>query len=214
MKPRFRAAFTLTELLVVLALMALLAGLLLPALGQAKARARSLQCLNHLRQLGVATLIYADENREKVQVHFPAVTNQTWGSVLSRNQPRMAFNLFVCPGYPPKVFQDWRRIYGIRLDPPTGATSGEFDEILLVANIRSPSDYVHLTDTTSRGRGGIAAEQYFYFRVLSENEVHARHQGRANAFFLDGHVEAYQRYQLERLGILALYERDTVPGYF
>jgi prepilin-type processing-associated H-X9-DG protein len=50
--------------------------------------------------------------------------------------------------------------------------------------------------------------------VVSEKEVHARHQGSANGFFLDGHAESNRRQQLERLGIHALYERDTLPGYF
>jgi prepilin-type N-terminal cleavage/methylation domain-containing protein/prepilin-type processing-associated H-X9-DG protein len=212
MKPK--RAFTLVELLVVIAVIGILASLLLPALGRAKARARSIQCLNHLKQLGVATLIYADENQDKVQLHFPGEPAKTWGSALSTNQHLTASNLFVCPSYSPKEFKDWRRIYGIRLDPPAKYTSGAFDEILHLDKIRGPSGYLHLADTTSRGRGGFKAEQYFYFRVMSEKEVHARHQGRANGLFLDGHVESVGRKQLESLGIDALYERDNIPAYF
>jgi prepilin-type N-terminal cleavage/methylation domain-containing protein len=211
---RARSAFTLVELLVVIAIIAILAGLLLSALGTSKEKGRTIQCLNHLRQLGFATLMYANENEGKVPILFPSQPQQTWGSELSTNQNLKVVNIFVCPAYPPREFKDWRRTYGIRLDPPSEYTSGSCDEILHVARIRTPATYLHLADTTSRGRGGIKAEQFYYFRVESENEVHARHLGRAVGIFIDGHAASNGRKQLEELGIQALYERDLIPGYF
>jgi prepilin-type N-terminal cleavage/methylation domain-containing protein len=81
-KPK-RDAFTLIELLVVIAIIAILAALLLPVLISARQRAKELQCKNNVRQLTLASWIYATDN----------------GSHAAYNDPRDADGLWMAMGY-------------------------------------------------------------------------------------------------------------------
>ena len=72
-----RVAMTLIELLCVIAIIALLAALLLPVVTQAQARAKRIQCVDHLRQVGIGLVNFGNEHGGRFPMSDPASAGGT-----------------------------------------------------------------------------------------------------------------------------------------
>jgi prepilin-type N-terminal cleavage/methylation domain-containing protein len=94
-------AFTLIELLVVIAIIAILMGILMPAIQAAKERGRRLKCMSNTRQIGLATQLYAQDNKGSVPQH-PKNGEWLWDVPIGTADALVQYGakriVFYCPG--------------------------------------------------------------------------------------------------------------------
>ena len=206
--------FTLIELLAVIAVIAILTALLLPALGHSRAQARRVQCLANLRQLGIAVQLYWDDNagqafryRRSVEptgalywfgwLEHGTESTRTFDATRGALHPYVgAGAVELCPslGYALRSFKR----------KATGATYGYGYNLqlsglsqrppVLVSAIASPARVVVLADAAQVNTFQPPAApdnpmlEEFYYVNTNEATVHFRHARHANLLFVDGHV--------------------------
>jgi len=140
-KARSSPAFTLVELLVVMAIIGILAALALPVFGRAKETARATVCLNNLHQTGIALQIYVQDNSNKLPVMRDAPTDpaaaatNTFPVIQKVLAPQLGnTNVLRCPSDTQQLFErtgssyawnsllngedaDHLVVFGLRFDP-------------------------------------------------------------------------------------------------
>jgi prepilin-type processing-associated H-X9-DG protein/prepilin-type N-terminal cleavage/methylation domain-containing protein len=212
---QFGRAFTLVELLVVIGIVALLMGLLLPALSEAREQARTVKCLSNLRQLAVAATRYCADNGGSYPAAYytvvrPGVTvSYHWDFTTTRDATgtTAAAGLLWAGTTNPEIQQcpsfDGRS--NTIVDPYTGYNyntsyigHGQYESVTAprrAAAVRHPGRCALFGD------GEYAAGANKFMRAPFPNPGDAnftnrsagtqgfRHRGRTNAAFCDGHAE-------------------------
>jgi len=233
---RKRQAFTLVELLVVIAIVGVLVGLLLPAIQAARASARRSHCWNSLRQIGVATHLFANNHYGQFpqawhQTDMVAKETKSWVYTLSPFIENVD-TIRICPDH--LTGQDWVRegkkgtsyliseLISVPISSHPTATSDNAT-IVSVLNLhkmkatsktiiefeiadRGTAEDEHCHPYTSWYKPDHVTDKTVWDYLL--REVHpARHQELSNFLYADGHVETISEETLS-----SWVERDIQNG--
>jgi prepilin-type processing-associated H-X9-DG protein/prepilin-type N-terminal cleavage/methylation domain-containing protein len=219
-KTTFSIAFTLVELLVVISIIGLLAGLAVPAINGGLKSAKAGACLSNLHQIGVATMAYSAENSFKLP--DAGAGSPEWATTLASfvsTDTKSKKSIFVCPGCEKPVQEGTGTTVAVTYGMhgglmPKGGTASNISsvvratEVILAADmcqdpgnkgwspycIENPS----IVTSQSGGRSGsinlTAAIAYSTDADTGNNPwMRYRHSGKVNVVMCDGHAEAIKR---------------------
>ena len=214
-------AFTLVELLVVISIIGLLAGLAVPAISGGLKSAKAGACLSNLHQIGIATMAYAADNSFKLP-DAGSGTGDMWATQLAKfisTGTKSKKSIFVCPGCEKPVTEatgtDVAVTYGMHNGlMPKGGTASNMSsvvrstEVILAGDVCQDSgnkgwspyciEQPSIISSQSGGRGGstdLTSPISYGTDADSGNNpwLRYRHSGKVNVVMVDGHAEAIKK---------------------
>lgn len=188
--------FTLVELLVSIAIIAIMGAILIPVVGHIRNKVDNATCINNMRQLGLAVTMFAQENNGQLPLSIQPDQSDpesmiSW-QILMMRQLEVPFakhgdtSVFICPSHSHTYPVEAYRTYAINLtgDSPTSNAPN-------LMTLSTPSKTALLVESKHESNGaGYVSLSRSVNGGSGQHRLEARHDGMMNMFMADGHMDS------------------------